>query len=168
VTARRLYVCRTETVVMLLEIYISRIPAHKTRLVAFRRCNSYHASPIIVDRKSKFQGRFRRIQSEDEIGPVLQELTESDRKIARASHPHIIAWRLPNTQGFKDNGESGAGQRLLDQVLVRHNLTGLLLIVTRWYGGTPLGGARFRHIINSAMSSLREGGVLMGKQSRKH
>lgn len=164
----RLCVCRNETVVMLLAIYNTCIPAHKTWLIAFRRCNSYHASSIIVDRKSKFQGRFRQIQNENEIEPVLQELTKSDRKIARASHPHIIAWRLPNTQGFKDNGESGAGQRLLDQVLVRQNLTGLLLIVTRWYGGIPLGGARFRHIINSAMSSLRDGGVIMGKQARKH
>lgn len=63
-------------------------------------------------------------------------------------------------QGFKDNGEKGAGSKLLQQVLVHHNLVNILVIVTRWYGGSPIGSLRFRHIINSSLDSLRKGKVL--------
>ncbi|CUM52594.1 unnamed protein product [Debaryomyces tyrocola] len=63
-------------------------------------------------------------------------------------------------QGFKDNGEKGAGSKLLQQVLVNHNLMNILVIVTRWYGGSPLGPLRFRHIINASLDSLRKSNIL--------
>lgn len=63
-------------------------------------------------------------------------------------------------QGFKDNGEKGAGSKLLQQVLVHHNLMNILVIVTRWYGGSPLGPLRFRHIINTSLDSLRKSNTL--------
>lgn len=63
-------------------------------------------------------------------------------------------------QGFKDNGEKGAGSKLLQQVLVHHDLMNILVIVTRWYGGSPLGPLRFRHIINASLDSLRKSNTL--------
>lgn len=127
----------------------------------FIRFNSYHASDVIVDRKSKFQGRFVKINLEQDIPKVLSDLLLSSKSITKASHPHIIAWRVHRdssiAQGFKDNGEKGAGMRLLDQVLVKHDLKDIVVIVTRWYGGSPIGSSRFRHINNAAMNSLRRG-----------
>ncbi|KAH3902725.1 uncharacterized protein SCDLUD_000311 [Saccharomycodes ludwigii] len=71
---------------------------------------------------------------------------------------------LPTTitdveQGSSDCGESGAGQRLLT-LLERSHLVNVLVIVTRWYGGTPLGSARFRHITSIAVTSLKKGKFL--------
>lgn len=57
-------------------------------------------------------------------------------------------------QGFSDNGEKGAGAKLLEH-LVNQNIINKLVIVTRWYGGSPIGSLRFRHISNSAFDSLR-------------
>ncbi|QLG74281.1 hypothetical protein HG535_0G01650 [Zygotorulaspora mrakii] len=57
-------------------------------------------------------------------------------------------------QGWDDNGEAAAGQRLLT-LLERANIINVLIIVTRWYGGTPLGSSRFRHISSSAVQSLK-------------
>lgn len=59
-------------------------------------------------------------------------------------------------QGCFDCGEAGAGQRLLT-LLERSNAINVLVIVTRWYGGTPLGPARFRHICSTAAESLKRG-----------
>lgn len=59
-------------------------------------------------------------------------------------------------QGCFDCGEAGAGQRLLT-LLERSNAINVLVIVTRWYGGTPLGPARFRHICSTAAESLKKG-----------
>ncbi|SGZ49562.1 CIC11C00000004860 [Sungouiella intermedia] len=58
-------------------------------------------------------------------------------------------------QGFKDNGEKGAGAKLLEH-MVQQNVINKLFIVTRWYGGSPIGSSRFRHISNAAFDSLRK------------
>ncbi|CDF89355.1 ZYBA0S04-02300g1_1 [Zygosaccharomyces bailii CLIB 213] len=62
-------------------------------------------------------------------------------------------------QDCQDCGESGAGQRLLT-LLQRADIVNVLIIVTRWYGGVPLGSARFRHISSTAAESLKKGGFL--------
>ncbi|CCE61406.1 hypothetical protein TPHA_0A03290 [Tetrapisispora phaffii CBS 4417] len=72
---------------------------------------------------------------------------------------------LPTTyknvqQGCTDGGESGAGQRLLT-LLERSNVINAFVIVTRWYGGTPLGSARFRHISTTAVESLKKAKFLL-------
>ena len=62
-------------------------------------------------------------------------------------------------QGCQDGGESGAGQRLLT-LLERAQVFNVLVVVTRWYGGTPLGSARFRHITSTASECLKKSGFL--------
>ena len=42
----------------------------------------------------------------------------------------------------------GAGMIIL-QMMAREGLTDAMIVVTRWYGGTHLGGDRFRHIKTS-------------------
>lgn len=106
--------------------------------------------------------------------------------MAKASHMHMYAWRTANNsvdkdlegksipifqkkskrndikkswpnlqQGSSDCGESGAGQRLL-VLLERSNVVNVLVVVTRWYGGTALGPARFRHITSTAAECLKK------------
>lgn len=128
----------------------------------------WYESPIIVDRKSKFQGRHVPIKSSDEIPLILSQFLAQHKSIAKnASHPHILAWRIGERvgnsdnyinvqQGFKDNGESGAGTKLLEH-LEKRNVFNKLIIVTRWYGGGPIGSLRFRHILNCCFESLKRG-----------
>ncbi|QLQ80622.1 hypothetical protein HG537_0D06230 [Torulaspora globosa] len=146
----------------------------------------WNESEVLVDRKSKFQARSCAIKDQADIPSLLQILLQ-DKRIARASHPHMYAWRtgelksrpakdikVPKTdkragtgtakvfnvhQGSSDGGESGAGQRLLT-LLEQANVVNVLVVVTRWYGGTPLGPARFRHISSTAVESLKKGGFL--------
>lgn len=125
--------------------------------------------------------------SEDISGILEQFLSQHKNIAKSASHPHILAWRTgelvelekettkksrksakisdnqPESpkytnvqQGFKDNGEKGAGAKLLEH-LVNQKVMNKLVIVTRWYGGNPIGSLRFRHISNCAFDSLRRG-----------
>ncbi|KAI0068659.1 hypothetical protein BV25DRAFT_1817563 [Artomyces pyxidatus] len=78
----------------------------------------------IVDRKSAFVGRACRISDPAQVPLILAFLME-DRRIARATHPIINAWRcqVGNVlcQDNDDDGETAAGGRLahLLQILVR-------------------------------------------------
>ena len=77
-----------------------------------------------------------------------------DRKFARATHH---SWALIGQDGpvKADDGEAGAGMVIV-RMLEREGLRDHLVIVTRWYGGKPLGGDRFRHIQEAVRIYLRD------------
>jgi hypothetical protein len=52
-----------------------------------------------------------------------------------------------------DDGEDGAGARLAHLLELRKD-DGVLVVVSRWYGGIPLGPKRFAHIVNVARELL--------------
>ncbi|PCH40929.1 UPF0029-domain-containing protein [Wolfiporia cocos MD-104 SS10] len=119
------------------------------------------AEPI-VDRKSVFIGRACRITDPAQVPLILAHLM-SDRRIARAAHPIINAWRCrvgSNLhQDNDDDGETAAGGRLahLLQILEVENV---LVVVTRYFGGIHLGPDRFKHINQAARNALELGGFL--------
>lgn len=119
------------------------------------------AEPI-VDRKSAFVGRACRITDPSQVPLILAHLM-SDKRIARAAHPIINAWRCQVGgvlhQDNDDDGETAAGGRLahLLQILEVNNV---LVVVTRYFGGILLGPDRFKHINQAARNALELGGFL--------
>ncbi|TFK72047.1 UPF0029-domain-containing protein [Pluteus cervinus] len=128
----------------------------------------FTAEPII-DRKSQFIGRACRISEPTEVPLILAHLM-ADRRISRAAHPIINAWRcqVGNVlhQDNDDDGETAAGGRLahLLQILELNNV---LVIVTRYFGGIHLGPDRFKHINQAARNALDLGGFLDAPESSK-
>ncbi|KAH9482275.1 Protein IMPACT [Psilocybe cubensis] len=121
----------------------------------------YVAEPI-TDRKSAFIGRACRIHHPSEVPLILSHLM-SDRRISRAAHPIINAWRCQLDsvlhQDNDDDGETAAGGRLahLLQIL---EVNDVLVVVTRYFGGIHLGPDRFKHINQAARNALELGGFL--------
>eukprot|EP01054_Gregarina_sp_Poly1_P009108 Gregarina_sp_Poly_1__9107@NODE_558_length_7531_cov_98_785102_g439_i0_p5_GENE_NODE_558_length_7531_cov_98_785102_g439_i0NODE_558_length_7531_cov_98_785102_g439_i0_p5_ORF_typecomplete_len215_score30_35UPF0029/PF01205_19/7_8e03UPF0029/PF01205_19/6_5e36_NODE_558_length_7531_cov_98_785102_g439_i040704714 len=117
-----------------------------------------HHGNHVVDRKSVFQAHLAHVHTMDEVEEVLQTLYTYNR-IARASH-NCFAYRIQMPKKNKEkeadfiihqdhdsDGEGGAGsnmQWLLDTM----GVVNVMVVVTRWYGGTKLGPDRFRHINN--------------------
>ena len=93
---------------------------------------------------------------------ALLATLKREKRFARATHN---SWAVILTGGGSptplkgDDGEAGAGNVIL-RLLEAADLHDHLVIVTRWYGGKPLGGDRFRHIQTAArlyLSSLPTG-----------
>ncbi|KAF7432726.1 eIF2 kinase Gcn2p negative regulator [Pleurotus ostreatus] len=128
----------------------------------------FEAEPI-TDRKSAFVGRACRISHPSQVPLILSHLM-SDRKISRAAHPIINAWRchVGNVlhQDNDDDGETAAGGRLahLLQIL---DVDNVLIIVTRYFGGIHLGPDRFKHINQAARNALDIGGILDAPDTKK-
>jgi len=88
----------------------------------------------------------------------------------RAASHNIVAFRCKDCSGktpvlqadCDDDGESAAGGRLL-QLLENCKVMDVVVVVTRWYGGTHLGPARFKHINNAARLLLDEHGYVRKK-----
>ncbi len=61
-----------------------------------------------------------------------------------------------------DDGEAAAGGRLL-HLLQMVDARDVVVVVSRWYGGTLLGPARFTHINNAARELLDSCGYIQGR-----
>ncbi|KAJ1797100.1 hypothetical protein LPJ59_003344 [Coemansia sp. RSA 2399] len=120
-------------------------------------------------KKSVFVGHVARVESANDVQRVLDTLM-LDKKIAQATH-NILAYRIRLDNGSisqdnDDDGESAAGKRLghLLQLLDAENI---IVVVTRWYGGTHLGPDRFKLINSAARQALEAGGFLNNSIGKK-
>jgi uncharacterized YigZ family protein len=98
-------------------------------------------SPEVLykEKGSKFLGYAFPISSEEEVASVIQDLKVKHHK---ARH-WCYAWRLGvenETFRVNDDGEpnNSAGQPIYGQLL-SHELTNVLVVVVRYFGGTKLG-----------------------------
>jgi putative IMPACT (imprinted ancient) family translation regulator len=80
----------------------------------------------------------------------------------------VVLWPFPEQLrspllDHDDDGESAAGGRLahLLQIL---DVKDVLVIVTRYFGGTLLGADRFKHINQAARDALELGGFIETKR----
>ena len=91
------------------------------------------------DKGSKFYSYAYPLQNEDEVKNIINKL----KKEHHSARHHCYAWRL-GTEDIKtranDDGEpsSTAGKPILGQ-LQSHEITNILVVVVRYFGGTLLG-----------------------------
>lgn len=110
----------------------------------------------LMDRKSVFLAHACRVSNEKAVREALAQLLSSSSKIQRATH-NMYAWRLTEVlnggsnrilkHDNDDDGEDGAGSRMALLLHQRHE-DGVLVVVSRWFGGVHLGPKRFAHIVN--------------------
>lgn len=116
-------------------------------------------SETISDRGSTFIAFARRATSVDEAKNYLDTLI-TDKKIARATH-NISSWRIKGQNGVQfqdcdDDGETAAGGRLL-HLLTMMGAWNVIVVVSRWFGGTHLGPDRFKHVNSAARDAVTQG-----------
>lgn len=108
---------------------------------------------IFRDRGSKFIGYAYPILSENDMKDILSNLKAEHPK---ANH-HCWAMRLGIDRSvfrLNDDGEpSGTAGRPILNMLLSHNLTNLLVVVVRYFGGTLLG---VPGLINAYKASTEE------------
>jgi hypothetical protein len=84
---------------------------------------------------SSFQGSSVKLSNTDHVVPALHAIY-GDTRVARATH-NIYAYRIVSgdrtIEHYEDDGEHGAGRRLLD-LLRDKDVNDRIICVTRWYG----------------------------------
>ena len=116
-------------------------------------CKIVHTD-ILTEQGSSFQGHATKLTDTDQVIPFLHQLF-SNHSVAKATH-NIYAYRIKsqshNVENSCDDGEFGAGKRLLN-LMREKNIINQCLIVTRWYGGKHMGPRRFDCILKSAIKA---------------
>ncbi|RDC73133.1 YigZ family protein [Rhodovulum sp. 12E13] len=113
---------------------------------------------ILSDRGSRYAVAGGPCRSSEEARDFVKALKRR-KKFARATHN---SWAVLTEDGpiKNDDGEAGAGMTIL-RMLERDGVRDHIVVVTRWFGGTPLGGDRFRHVqtaVRAYLDARAEGG----------
>lgn len=116
-------------------------------------------SQSVTLKKSTFSGRAIGIKSASEARSLKQELISGNPELRDASH-NITAWRVQGDHGgiieeCHDDGESGGGRHILT-ILQSMDLVGILVVVTRWYGGIMLGTDRWKLMTQVCRDALSQ------------
>jgi uncharacterized YigZ family protein len=119
---------------------------------------------LFKDRGSRFIAIARPVSSQEEIKTVLDEL----RKEYHDARHHCYAWMLsPDRQAWRvnDDGEpSGtAGRPIMGQINSRE-LTNILVVVIRYFGGTLLGVSGLINAYRSAAEDALSSALIIEKQ----
>ena len=118
--------------------------------------------------KSKFIASVRNVESEDEAREFLRE---TKKKFFDATH-NCSAWILGENgdkQKSNDDGEPGgtAGNPILETIK-KNNLTNIIVVVTRYFGGIKLGaGGLVRAYSRSASLGIDAAAIVERKIFRK-
>jgi hypothetical protein len=111
----------------------------------------------IIDRKSIFQAHIIKLTNVEDVD-LFTKMLLTNKKIEKATH-NIIAYRTYEKKklvsGFDDDGETKAGERLLE-LLNQMKVDNVYVMVSRWFGGIKLGAERFKHINDSAKNTLQK------------
>lgn len=136
---------------------------------------SWTVSSTITEKKSVFLARTCTVTSPDQVQSYISNLLATDKRTAKATH-NISAYRIRSHslhadtelifQDCDDDGENAAGGRLLHLLQVM-DVWGVLVVVSRWYGGVLLGPDRFRIINAVARDALVTGGWLKGEKNKR-
>ena len=106
---------------------------------------------VLSDRGSKYAVAGGPVGSRAEAEALVADLKRR-KKFAKATH-NTWAVLLPEGPVKQDDGEGGAGMVILN-CLEGAGVTNHVVIVTRWFGGTHLGGDRFRHVKTATQTYL--------------
>lgn len=112
----------------------------------------------LTEKRSRFLGHLHPIQSEEEARAFLQEI----RKQHHDARHNCWCWRIGNDlERFSDDGEpqGSAGKPMLE-VFRREEVTNLVCVVTRYFGGVLLGtGGLSRAYAGAAKEALLSAGT---------
>ena len=111
----------------------------------------------IVEKKSKFIANIFYVESKEEAEKIIKEI---NKKYHDARH-NCYAYRITEESGIleksSDDGEpSGTAGAPMLNILAKNNLSNILVIVTRYFGGILLGTGGLVRAYSSACTSAIE------------
>lgn len=116
---------------------------------------------LYKEKGSKFLGFAFPVSEEQEIREILLKL----RKEHHSARHHCFAWRLgPESEEYRinDDGEpSGTAGRPIFNQIKAHELTNILIVVVRYFGGILLGTSGLTNAYKqAALDAIQEGEII--------
>lgn len=113
------------------------------------------------EKKSRFIASIKRVESEEEAKSFLQKIKDQYKEARHNVYAYIIG-NNKGIQRYSDDGEpKGTGGIPVLDVLNKNNLTDVVVVVTRYFGGVLLGASGLgRAYSNSASMALESTSIV--------
>ncbi|HIE72745.1 MAG TPA: YigZ family protein [Flavobacteriales bacterium] len=127
-----------------------------------------HTTGIYKEKGSKFIAYSYPVYSEQDVKDKLEEV----RKLEHSARHHCYAYILnpdKSAQRANDDGEpsSTAGKPILGQIL-SNNLTNILIVVVRYFGGVKLGVPGLIRSYKTAAAAAIANATILSKKIKEH
>lgn len=115
----------------------------------------------IVEKKSRFIAEVFPVVSEDEVSTHIEKIKKEYWDARHHCWAYVIG-QNPATERMSDDGEpAGTAGKPILEVIRGRGLTDVLVVVTRYFGGTLLGtGGLVRAYTQAALEGLGHAGIL--------
>lgn len=115
----------------------------------------------IVEKKSRFIAEVFPVVSEDEVSAHIEKIKKEYWDARHHCWAYVIG-QDPGTERMSDDGEpAGTAGKPILEVIRGRGLTDVLVVVTRYFGGTLLGtGGLVRAYTQAALEGLSHAGIL--------
>lgn len=126
------------------------------------------AEGLYKEKGSKFLAFAYPVKNEEEI----KEIQESLRKVHHGSRHHCYAWKLgmgDDNYRENDDGEpnNSAGKPIMGQI-IKYDLTNILIVVVRYFGGTKLGVGGLINAYRTAAEASINNSRIVKRQLHSH
>lgn len=113
------------------------------------------------EKKSVFIGNVKPIKTEDEAKEFINEIKSKHKEARHNVYAYIIG-KNQSIQRYSDDGEpQGTGGIPVLQVIKNNNITDVVVVVTRYFGGVLLGAAGLcRAYTKGASEAIKNGGII--------
>lgn len=119
---------------------------------------------LLIEKKSRFIGHAAPVSSKEEALSFIESIRNEYKDASCNATAYNI--RTGNLTHSSDDGEpSGTAGLPALETLVKANIVDAVVVVTRYYGGTPLGaGGLIRAYSSTASAALRDATVVLMTQ----
>jgi len=126
----------------------------------YKTIYKYGQDEVIIN-KSRFIGYASPVSTEDQALKFIEKIKTKHRDATHNVYAYVIG-ENSNVQRFSDDGEpSGTAGIPALEVIKKENLRNLVVVITRYFGGTKLGaGGLIRAYTRSAKIGLEAGIII--------
>lgn len=113
------------------------------------------------EKKSVFIGHIKRVYNEDDAKEFINKIKSEHREARHNVYAYIIGENM-GIQRYSDDGEpQGTGGIPVLEVIKKNEITDVVVVVTRYFGGILLGkGGLVRAYSKGAALAVSEGGIV--------
>ncbi|MDF2882262.1 MAG: hypothetical protein K0R54_2819 [Clostridiaceae bacterium] len=119
------------------------------------------------EKKSVFIGHAKRVYNEDEAKSFIESVRQNEKEARHNVYAYIIG-ENKGIQRYSDDGEpQGTGGVPVLEVIKKNNITDVVIVVTRYFGGILLGkGGLVRAYSKAAVMAVNKGEIVEKVQGR--
>ncbi|WML35772.1 YigZ family protein [Clostridium sp. OS1-26] len=113
------------------------------------------------EKKSIFIGHVKRVYSEDEAKEFINKIKNEQKEARHNVYAYVIGQNM-GIQRYSDDGEpQGTGGVPVLEVIKKNEITDVVVVVTRYFGGILLGkGGLVRAYSKGAAMAVNDGGIV--------